>query len=681
MVRQYVESPLAFLAEFTRHIPPEKRTSDPVLLPLSGPLVSSRTYDTTLGTRRGRSRDGRVLIDWPKVRAVVIACGAIWILGTSLLTAVAEKPDSYLARWAIIATDELLEEGLSDLLTAALSDNVGVELVERDQIELATKELELAAYLGSQASSERLKLGRILKADALVLLSKVEFNDKEFLRVIVSDCHYGARLRAEHLPCDTEDPAALSLQCETVVRETRQHYAKGVRHLIAVTPFLSKNFTHDYDHLQAGYKGLVENALSVYPGVAVLEIDEARAIPQRTLRAEYNAHKTDEENGAALAQAIQDLVPGDMLRIGPGRYSVARKLTVDLRGTAEAPIWIVGTHSDRLPIITRPDARQNVMNVGERSRTEYVCFRHLEFTGGSTLIRFYDCHDLWLDQCHLHHAGHEGITTNTRDTSRLFITRNHFHDFTSPNATGEAMYLGANYGKVVMSYSVIAENHVHHCGGTQGDGIEVKQGSHHNWIYRNHVHDTNYPCIIAYGTDGKGLNVIEQNVCYRSNDNVLQVQGEAIVRNNLLMAAQSAGFASTDHQGKTARLTFVHNTIISRRRGANLSSWNDRKDMAFSNNVVYTDQGDALRFPRGADGVIVSGNVLSGRVTGVTEGFVVGDDLTDFVDVSWDGNKRDAMPSPDCPFIGQAAEKYVVKVDITGSRRNGRLTAGAFDAP
>ncbi len=407
--------------------------------------------------------------------------------------------------------------------------------------------------------------------------------------------------------------------------------------------------------------------------------DWADVKPRRTLQVEHDADRTDEENGAALAGAIQSLESGDMLRIGPGRYSIARKFDVNLQGTAEAPIWIVGADSDRLPIITRPDARQNVMNVGERSRTEYVCFHHLEFTGGSTHIRFYDCHHLWLDQCHLHDGGGEGITTNTRDTSHLFITRNHFHHFTNPRATGEAMYLGANHGKVAMSYSVIAENYVHHCGGTQGDGIEVKQGSHHNWIYRNHVHDTNYPCILAYGTGGEGLNVIEQNICYRSNDNVLQVQGEAIIRNNLLIAAKGAGFASTDHQGKTARLTFVHNTVISRQRGANLSSWNGRDEMLFANNVVYTDRGDALRFPRGAEGVVVSGNVLLGRVSGVAEGFAFGNGLSDFVEVSWDGNQRNATPSRNFPFVGRADQRYIVEVDITGSRRSGRPTVGAFD--
>ena len=39
-----------------------------------------------------------------------------------------------------------------------------------------------------------------------------------------------------------------------------------------------QNLTHDYDRLQATYARLLESASDVYPGVAVLEIEEARAI-------------------------------------------------------------------------------------------------------------------------------------------------------------------------------------------------------------------------------------------------------------------------------------------------------------------------------------------------------------------------------------------------------------------
>jgi hypothetical protein len=403
--------------------------------------------------------------------------------------------------------------------------------------------------------------------------------------------------------------------------------------------------------------------------------------PRRVLQVQHIAEKTDQENGEILARAIADLKPGDMLKISAGRYSIARKFDVDLQGTPEAPIWIVAADPEHLPIITRPDRQQNVMNVGSRSATQYVCFGRLEFTGGGTLIRLYDCHQLWLHQCHLHHAGHEGITANSVDTSHLYITGNHFHDFTQPDATCEAMYLGANHGKAVMSYSVIADNHVHDCGGKQGDGIEVKQGSHHNWIVRNHVHDTKYPCIIAYGTGSRGINLIERNVCYRSNDNVMQVQGDAIVRNNLLLAARGAGFASTDHQEKTVHLTFVHNTIVTPSRGTNLSSWNDRAGMVFANNVIYTDGGEAVRFPGGSEGVTFSGNVVLGRVSGIRQGFVEGRDLEDFLDVSWDATKRNARPSRDGPFLGRADSEHVIEFDITGARRGERPTAGAFDGP
>jgi hypothetical protein len=407
----------------------------------------------------------------------------------------------------------------------------------------------------------------------------------------------------------------------------------------------------------------------------------ASVAPARTLRIGHDPGKTDEANGAVLAQTIDRLEPGDKLLIGPGRYSFAAKFTLDLAATAERPIWIEGADPERLPVITRPDARQNVINLGERSAAQYLCLRHLELTGGSTLIRIYDGHHLWIDRCHLHHAGAEGITANARDTSHLFITGNHLHDFLQPKATGEALYLGGNHAKAVMSYSVIADNHIHDCSGQQGDGIEVKQGSHHNWIVRNHVHDTKYPAITVYGTGGNGINVIEQNLCYRSEDNGIQVQGEAIVRNNLIMAAKGAGFASTDHQGQTTDLSFVHNTIITRGRGVNLTSWNGRANMVFANNAVYTDGGQALRFPGGSQGVTVAGNVIVGQAQGIRDGFTSGKGLSDFAKVSWDATQRSAIPTPGSPLIGAADDRHLVESDLSGKQRGGSKVVGAVDAP
>jgi hypothetical protein len=302
-----------------------------------------------------------------------------------------------------------------------------------------------------------------------------------------------------------------------------------------------------------------------------------------TIVLDYDPTLSPTLNGARLAATIQSLHPGDRLEIEAGTYSVNSYFSVELQGTALAPIWIVAK-AGTAPIITRPNAQQNVMNVGVSTQTRYVCFRGLEFTGGDTGIKLYSCANVWLDRCLVHHVGGVGVAANSANTANLYFTRNEIHH-TAGN--GEGFYLGANYAQWVMRDSVVALNHVHHTQGSQGDGIEIKQGSFGNWIAENLVHDCHYPCIILYGTGGNAFNLVERNKCWNSGDNVMQVQGEAVVRNNLLMHGLN-GFNSHDHQGQVRDLEFVHNTIINPGRGAQLSNWNGRTNMVFANNVVYS---------------------------------------------------------------------------------------------
>ncbi|MBC7819000.1 MAG: hypothetical protein IAG10_19090, partial [Planctomycetaceae bacterium] len=75
-------------------------------------------------------------------------------------------------------------------------------------------------------------------------------------------------------------PDELARICESIAVETRTQFSGGVRELVAVTPLLSKNLKREFDHLQTGYAALLGRAISQAPGVAVVEIDEARAIRQ-----------------------------------------------------------------------------------------------------------------------------------------------------------------------------------------------------------------------------------------------------------------------------------------------------------------------------------------------------------------------------------------------------------------
>src|SRR4051812_1716331 len=79
---------------------------------------------------------------------------AHWRQAPALPTPEIEKPkpkvskpfkplDVSLKRWAILATPEVQKLGLADQLTALLSGHEGIELVDRDSLSAATRELKL----------------------------------------------------------------------------------------------------------------------------------------------------------------------------------------------------------------------------------------------------------------------------------------------------------------------------------------------------------------------------------------------------------------------------------------------------------------------------------------------------------------------------------------------------------
>lgn len=378
-------------------------------------------------------------------------------------------------------------------------------------------------------------------------------------------------------------------------------------------------------------------------------------------------------DGDTLVKAVAALQPGDQLLLAAGTYKVERFWDIGISGTAEAPVWITAQPGAKV-VFTRSDAKQNVLNLGQSTPVHHLVLRGMEITGGSHGLRLHQCHEVWVDQCHIHHTGSVCLSANSADTHHLFLTRNHLHHGAGH---AEGMYLGANQGEHIMSESVIALNHVHDCRGDQGDGIEVKQGSWGNLIAENDIHDTQYPCITVYGTAGKRVNIIERNLCRRSGDHCMQVQGEAIVRNNVLIAAAGSGFASTDHQGKTLNLQVVHNTIINTGHAFSGSSWNGREGLVLANNILYSRDQNALHFANGQAGVTSRGNVVLG--SGPKLGASLGRGVEDFVELSWDAEKHDATPVPEAP-VDAADAAWLVPTDFYGKPRS-KPTAGAVARP
>ena len=177
-------------------------------------------------------------------------------------------------RWAIIASPPVEKTGLPDLLTVDLSAARDLELVERARIRDVTRELALSQVLGP-ATSRRLKLGRLLKADRLAILVKGQ-TEKASIHLVICECRTGARLWHGVFP--SEDVTAVRAAIRDRIGRVAAQHGTGKLRVIGLSPFKSNNLVHDYDHLQASFAHLLASALLAVPNVAVVETEEAVAI-------------------------------------------------------------------------------------------------------------------------------------------------------------------------------------------------------------------------------------------------------------------------------------------------------------------------------------------------------------------------------------------------------------------
>ena len=402
-----------------------------------------------------------------------------------------------------------------------------------------------------------------------------------------------------------------------------------------------------------------------------------RVQPQQSSTHAYQEAWTPAQNGEALRKRIAALSAGEALIIEAGRYEVNAFWNVSLEGTAEKPIWIMAENNAQV-VLTRKDRNQNVLNI---ARARYLCLKNLEMTGGSSLLRLYDCEQVWVDRCYLHHGGNVAITANTTNTSHLYITRNHIEEPGLATSTSEGMYLGANEGKVIMKNSVIAFNKVHDCHGKQGDGIEIKQGSYNNWVVGNQIFNCDYPCLTIYGSKGQGVNMVESNLCYLSKNHCIQIQGDAIVRNNIAIAAGGAAFYTRDHQGTVNKLQVYHNTFVNKGNAAELRNWSNKDGMVFVNNACYSTEGRSIKIVGDAQGATIGRNVYFGALENVGADNVQSKNgLKDFVNLSVDAQQRDARPAKGSALLGAADKGVSLAFDFYRLQRDKKPSVGAVGA-
>lgn len=264
-----------------------------------------------------------------------------------------------------------------------------------------------------------------------------------------------------------------------------------------------------------------------------------------------------------------DLQPGDEVILAAGVYSDARRLVLRLRGTADLPIVIRAADGQRV-ILQRPDAKQNSLNL---EGCQHLILQGIEITGGAAGIRIsngsegHGSVEIGLLDLHIHHIGGVAVTCNNEGSEyrRMRFLRNHIHH---TSGHGEGFYLGANNAKAVFSEALIKDNYIHHLNGpkvSQGDGIEIKDGGSGNRVEGNIIHDTNYPGIMTYGTQGQARNQIVGNLIWNTGDHGIQVAADAVIRDNWIASTGGCGIYSREHQGAIpSNLLIEGNHVVSK---------------------------------------------------------------------------------------------------------------------
>jgi len=379
--------------------------------------------------------------------------------------------------------------------------------------------------------------------------------------------------------------------------------------------------------------------------------------------------------------AAESLKAGDTLIVHQGTYLETNRLSIQVQGTASAPIVIKGADGEPRPVITRPTSAsvQNTINIEGSAR--YLTIKGLEIIGNggdginmSGAVSFITLEDLVIHDI--------DVGVNFRNSmDHITVRRNHIYNTGRDGGTGEGMYVGCNDATCIVRDSIIENNWIHDAlpGTTQGDGIEVKVGSHSNVIRDNVIYNRPYPGILVYGTGANPANVIEGNVVWNSAEGISAL-ADAIVRNNIVIGS-GCGLCIYTHVQVSQRknITAVNNTLYGNDAGI-YYRWSGA-NLVLANNAVYSpgktavDSNGTINSTGGA----VAANFVEGAMSGESIGggrFSNGGSSTAaFVNAA--GN--DFWPKMGSPLIGSANASYVAPADFNGTTRDSPYDVGAYE--
>lgn len=246
------------------------------------------------------------------------------------------------------------------VVEARLLVDGNITLVDRQALTAVLKEQELQAAFGPEGVGRRVALGRILKADVIVLIRRDEDTEKSAVDVVVCETAGGLRLIARPVPM-TDNANADSSAILAVVRAGLSKYGERVREVVAVPPFVSQDLGFEYDYLKAAYSKLAEVAAADLPGVVAIELAEAEAVASELRLA---------TPGAGVARPLPTYLLGEYRNDGVGDdRRVKLTLTAERGGNTLGKATTVTVSPSTATTAVREWATLTVAGAGDNAST------------------------------------------------------------------------------------------------------------------------------------------------------------------------------------------------------------------------------------------------------------------------------------------------------------------------
>jgi hypothetical protein len=183
---------------------------------------------------------------------------------------------SAITRVAVLAPTGSAAEKMSSLLEVTLAADAGVQMVDRQQLAAVLREQQLSACFSPEDPSARLKLGRLARADMLVVLREQQ-TPTYHLQIVVFESRQGLRLLVEPAALTNDFDADAHRLGQIIISAIRK-LEEGITSIVAVPDFACDDLTHEFADAGAAYASVVEQSLLKRKGVVVVEIAEAQAI-------------------------------------------------------------------------------------------------------------------------------------------------------------------------------------------------------------------------------------------------------------------------------------------------------------------------------------------------------------------------------------------------------------------